>query len=35
MKFLVTAASRHGSTKEIATLIAGLLEDAGLETDIK
>ena len=35
MKILVTAASRHGSTKEIASLIAGLLEDAGLEADVR
>ena len=35
MKILVTAASRHGSTKEIATLIAGLMEDAGLEADVR
>ena len=35
MKVLVTAASRHGSTKEIATLIAGLMEDAGLEADVR
>jgi menaquinone-dependent protoporphyrinogen oxidase len=34
MKILVTAATRHGSTKEIATLIAGLLDDAGLEADV-
>jgi menaquinone-dependent protoporphyrinogen oxidase len=34
MKILVTAATRHGSTKEIAALIAGLLEDAGLEADV-
>ncbi len=34
MKILVTAATRHGSTKEIASLIAGLLEDAGLEADV-
>jgi len=35
MKILVTAASRHGSTKEIATVIAGLMEDAGLEADVR
>ena len=35
MMILVTAATRHGSTMEIATLIAGLLEDAGLEADVR
>jgi menaquinone-dependent protoporphyrinogen oxidase len=35
MKVLITVASRHGSTKEIATLIAGLMEDAGLEADVR
>ncbi|MDF2734511.1 MAG: hypothetical protein K0S97_1134 [Chloroflexota bacterium] len=35
MKILVTVASRHGSTREIATLIAGLIEDAGLEADVR
>jgi menaquinone-dependent protoporphyrinogen oxidase len=35
VKILVTAATRHGSSKEIATLIAGLLEDAGLEADVR
>jgi menaquinone-dependent protoporphyrinogen oxidase len=34
MRVLVTAATRHGSTMEIATIIAGILEDAGLEVDI-
>ena len=34
MKILVTAATRHGSTREIATLIAALLDDAGLEADV-
>ena len=34
MKILVTAATRHGSTREIATLVAGILEDAGVETDV-
>jgi menaquinone-dependent protoporphyrinogen oxidase len=35
MRVLVAAATRHGSTMEIATIIAGILEDAGLEVDIK
>jgi menaquinone-dependent protoporphyrinogen oxidase len=35
MNVLVTAATRHGSTMEIATIIAGILEDAGLDTDVK
>lgn len=35
MNVLVTAATRHGSTMDIATIIEGLLEDAGLETDVK
>jgi menaquinone-dependent protoporphyrinogen oxidase len=34
MRVLVTAATRHGSTMEIATIIASILEDAGLEVDI-
>lgn len=34
MKILVTAATRHGSTNEIARLIARLLEDAGLDADV-
>jgi menaquinone-dependent protoporphyrinogen oxidase len=34
MKILVTAATRHGSSREVATLIAGILEDAGIETDV-
>jgi menaquinone-dependent protoporphyrinogen oxidase len=33
MKILVTVASRHGTTAEIAQIIAGLLRDAGLTTD--
>lgn len=35
MNVLVTAATRHGSVMEVATIIAGLLEDAGLDTDVK
>lgn len=35
MKILVTAASRHGSAREIASLAAGILEDAGIETDVR
>jgi len=34
MKILVTAASRHGSSAEIARLIGGILEDAGIDVDI-
>lgn len=34
MKILVAAATRHGSTREIATIIAGILEDAGIEADL-
>jgi menaquinone-dependent protoporphyrinogen oxidase len=35
MRVLVTAASRHGATAEIATMIGQALADAGLETDVK
>jgi menaquinone-dependent protoporphyrinogen oxidase len=35
MNVLVTAATRHGSTMEIATILTGLLEDAGFEADVK
>lgn len=35
MRVLVAAATRHGSTMEIATTIAGILEDAGSEVDVK
>lgn len=35
MRVLVTAASRHGATAEIATMIGQALTDAGLETDVK
>ena len=35
MNVLVTAASRHGSTLEIVTIIGRILEDAGIDTDIK
>src|SRR5687768_11542531 len=31
MKVLVTAASRHGSTAEIATIIAGILQGSDIE----
>ena len=35
MNVLVTAATRHGSTLELAAIIAGILEDAGIDTDVK
>jgi menaquinone-dependent protoporphyrinogen oxidase len=35
MRVLVTAASRHGGTGEIATIIGQALTDAGLETEVK
>jgi menaquinone-dependent protoporphyrinogen oxidase len=35
MNVLVTAATRHGSAMEVATIVAGILEDAGLDTDLK
>ncbi|MGZ6372725.1 MAG: flavodoxin domain-containing protein [Candidatus Limnocylindria bacterium] len=34
MRVLVTAASRHGGTGEIATIIGQALTDAGLETEV-
>ena len=34
MRILVTVASRHGTTAEIGHLIAGILQDAGLPTDL-
>lgn len=34
MRVLVTAASRHGSTAEIARLIAGHLTDAGMDVTV-
>ena len=34
MKVLVTAASRHGSTAEIATIIAGILQASDIETEV-
>lgn len=34
MKILVTAASRHGSTAEIATIIATVLRTADVEADV-
>lgn len=34
MTVLVTAASRHHSTDEIARIIAGILDDAGIDTEI-
>ncbi len=34
MKVLVTAASRHGSTAEIAAVIAGILRTSGIEVDV-
>jgi len=33
MKVLVTAASRHGSTAEIATIIAGILQESHIDAD--
>jgi menaquinone-dependent protoporphyrinogen oxidase len=35
MRVLVTAASRHGSTAEVATVVGGILQDAGIDTDIR
>ncbi|MGZ6213908.1 MAG: flavodoxin domain-containing protein [Candidatus Limnocylindria bacterium] len=35
MRVLVTAASRHGGTGEIATIIGQALTDAGLETEVR
>ena len=35
MRVLVTAASRHGATAEIATMIGQALTEAGLEAEIK
>ncbi|MGZ9161384.1 MAG: flavodoxin domain-containing protein [Candidatus Limnocylindrales bacterium] len=35
MHVLVTASSRHGSTIEIAHVIAGILTDAGLDTTVR
>jgi menaquinone-dependent protoporphyrinogen oxidase len=35
MTVLVTAASKHGSTDEIARIIAGMLDDAGLDALIR
>lgn len=35
MRVLVTAASRHGATAEIATIIGQTLTGAGLEVDVK
>ncbi len=35
MKVLVTVASRHGSTREIAQVIAGELRAAGVEPDLR
>ena len=34
MKVLVTAASRHGSTAEIATIIAGILQASDIEAEV-
>lgn len=35
MRVLVTAASRHGATAEIATMIGQALTDGGIETEVK
>jgi menaquinone-dependent protoporphyrinogen oxidase len=35
MRILVTAASRHGATAEVASAIGQALTDAGLEVDVK
>ena len=35
MNVLVTASSRHGSTSEIAQVIAGILTDAGLDATVR
>lgn len=35
MRILVTAATRHGASREIATIVAGILEDAGIEADVR
>ena len=34
MKVLVTAASRHGSTAEIANMIAGILRTSDIEAEV-
>jgi menaquinone-dependent protoporphyrinogen oxidase len=35
MRVLMTAASRHGSTAEVASVIAAILQDAGIDCDIR
>jgi menaquinone-dependent protoporphyrinogen oxidase len=35
MTVLVTAASRHGSTDEIARIVAGILDDSGVDAEIR
>ena len=35
MTVLVTAASRHGSTDEIARIVAGVLDDSGFDAQIR
>ena len=35
MKVLVTVASRHGSAAEIGRVVARILADAGIETDVR
>ena len=35
MKVLVTAASRHGSTAEIASIIAGVLQSSDIAADAR
>ena len=34
MKVLVSAASRHGASAEIATIVGDLLRDTGIDADV-